>query len=192
MEQKDVYGNVWKGLRITTSITKHEVNRGMTIHQHYLMLPGVPVLCVLHSVTNGSGKVLPHYSFTDDNFFKPSPAVFPEGWVEIPGQGQYSLGKLEAQLSSKGLLRIGATSREDMLHVVNSDSNHRSSVYVNNKGICQGVEHQLSLLAGETVWTQPTFLILGPLALDPEDVRSLLKLSFAGSAGEKETSHADH
>ncbi|MNN99579.1 hypothetical protein D3C81_2192560 [compost metagenome] len=79
-----------------------------------------------------------------------------------------------------------------MLHVVNSDSNHRSSVYVNNKGICQGVEHQLSLLAGETVWTQPTFLILGPLALDPEDVRSLLKLSFAGSAGIKETSHADH
>ncbi len=191
-ERKDGYGNVWKGLRVTTSITKHEVNRGIVIHQHYLMLPGVPVLCVLHSVTNGSGEVLPHYSFADDNFFRPSPEVFTEGWVEVPGQGQFSLGKLEAQLQSKGLLRIGAASRQDMLQVVSSYPKQSSAVYVNNKGICQGVNYQLSLLNGETVWTQPTFLILGPIALDPEDVRGLLHLSFAGTADGKEKSHADH
>jgi ribosomal protein S18 acetylase RimI-like enzyme len=190
-ERTDVHGNVWKGLRMTTHIEKQETNRGITIDQHYLMLPGVPVLCVLHSVTNESGLVLPHYSLTDDNFFKPSP-IFSEGLMEIPGEGEFLLGKLEAQLHSKGLLRIGAVSRQDMLHVVNSYPNQSSSAYVNNKVFSHSVDHHLSLQNGETAWTQPTFLILGPIALNPEDVRDLLKLSFASPTDEKETSHADH
>ncbi|ASA22440.1 GNAT family N-acetyltransferase [Paenibacillus donghaensis] len=190
-ERKDEHGNVWKGICMTTHIKKHEANRGITINQHYLMLPGVPVLCVLHSVTNGSGVMLSHFSLNDDNFFRPSP-VFSEGVVEIPGEGQFLLGKLEAQLDSKGLLRIGALSRKDMLHVVNSYPNQSSSAYVNNKVFSHGVGHQLSLRNGETVWTQPTFLILGRIAVNSEDVRSFLKLTFASPAEEKETLHADH
>ncbi|MNL66134.1 hypothetical protein D3C87_1905520 [compost metagenome] len=79
-----------------------------------------------------------------------------------------------------------------MLQVVSSYPNQSSAVYVNNKGICQGVDYQLSLLNGETLWTQPTFLVLGPIALNPEDVRGLLNLSFANTADEKEALHADH
>lgn len=46
-EQMDVQGNVWKGLRITTSIEKQEKNRGIVVNQHYLMLPRRPcALCV--------------------------------------------------------------------------------------------------------------------------------------------------
>ncbi|MNP79299.1 hypothetical protein D3C76_1771040 [compost metagenome] len=52
--------------------------------------------------------------------------------------------------------------------------------------------HHLPLLNGETVWTQPTFLIVGEMDLNPEDVRGLLKLTFASSTDEKETSNADH
>lgn len=190
-ERMDVHGNVWKGLKMTTVIEKQEANRGITINQYYLMLPGVPVLCVLHSVTNDSGLVLPHYSLTDDNFFKPSP-VFSEGWIEIPGEGKFLLGKLEGQIHSKGLLRISAVSRQDMLHVVNSYPNQSSSAYVNNKVFNHGVHHHVPLLNGETVWSQPVYLILGRIALNPEDVHSLLKLTFAKTADEKENSHADH
>ncbi|WP_227011723.1 hypothetical protein [Paenibacillus lutimineralis] len=190
-ERVDVHGNVWKGLRMTTVIEKQEANRGITIDQHYLMLPGVPVLCVLHSVTNESGMVLPHYSLTDDNFIKPSP-VFSEGWMEIPGEGRFLLGKLEAQLHSKGLLRIGAISRHNMLHVVNNYDNQSSSAYVNNKVFSHGVNHHLSLLNGGIAETQPTFLILGRIDLNPEDVRDLQKLTFASPTDEKETLHADH
>lgn len=190
-ERMDVHGNVWKGLRMTTVIEKQEANRGITIDQHYLMLPGVPVLCVLHSVTNESGLVLPHYSLRDDNFFKPSP-VFSEGWMEIPGEGKFLLGKLEAELHFKGLLRIGAVSRQNMLHIVNSYHNQSSSAYVNNKVFSHDVNHHLSLLNGKTAWTQPTFLILGRIDLNSEDVRDLQKLTFTNPADEKEILHADH
>ncbi|WP_438351001.1 GNAT family N-acetyltransferase [Paenibacillus sp. FA6] len=190
-ERADMHGNIWKGLRMTTVIEKQEANRGITINQHYLMLPGVPVLCVLHSVTNESGVVLPHYSLSDDNFFKPSP-VFSEGWMEIPGEGKFLLGKLEVHLQSKGLLRIGALSRQNMLHVVNSYSNQNSSAYVNNKVFCHGVNHHLSLKNGETIWTQPTFLVLGRMTLNPEDVYDLLKLTFASPTDNKESTHADY
>ncbi|MGM1044991.1 MAG: GNAT family N-acetyltransferase [Bacillota bacterium] len=190
-ERIDVHGNVWKGLRITTSIEKQEANRGITINQHYLMLPGVPVLCVLHSVSNGSGLILPQYALSEDSYFKPSP-IFSEGWMELPEEGKFLLGKVEAHLESKGLLRIGADSRKDMLHIVNSYPNQRASSYVNNKVFTYGVNHHLPLLNGETAWTQPTFLILGENTLNLEDVRGLLKLTFACPTDEKENTNANY
>lgn len=190
-EQTDVQGNVWKGLRITTSIEKQEKNRGIVVNQHYLMLPGVPVLCVLHSVTNGSGMALPNYSLSEENYIKPS-SVFSEGWMKFSKEGKFLLGTVETYLEAKGLLRIGASSRKDMLHMVSNHPNQSASAYVNNKVFNHGVHHHLKLLNGETVWTQPSFLIMGELALNSEDVRSLLKLTFARPTDEKEISNADH
>ncbi|KTD87391.1 GNAT family N-acetyltransferase [Paenibacillus etheri] len=190
-EQKDVQGNVWRGLRITTSIEKQEKNRGIVVNQHYLMLPGVSVLCVLHSVTNDSGMTLPNYSLSEENYIKPSP-VYAEGWMEFSKEGKFLLGTVETYLEAKGLLRIGASSRKDMLHMVSSHPNQSASAYVNNKVFNHEVHHHLPLLNGETVWTQPSFLIMGELALNSEDVRSLLKLTFARPTDEKEILNADH
>lgn len=190
-EQIDVHGNLWKGVRLTTSIEKGEANRGITINQHYLMLPGVPVLCVLYSLTNESGLSLPQYLLSEDCCFLPSP-VFSEGWMELPQEGEFLLGKGEAQLETKGLLRVGTDSRKDMLHIVNNYPNQKGSAYMNNKVFTHGVDHRLTLLNGETVWTEPTFIILGELALNPEDVRGLLKLTFERPVDDKEISNADH
>lgn len=190
-EQMDVQGNVWRGLRITTSIEKQEKNRGIVVNQHYLMLPGVPVLCVLHSVTNDSGMTLPNYSLSEENYIKPSP-VYAEGWMEFSKEGKFLLGTVETYLEAKGLLRIGASSRKDMLHMVSSHPNQSASAYVNNKVFNHGVHHHLPLLNGGTVWTQPSFLVMGELALNSEDVRSLLKLTFARPTDEKEILNADH
>lgn len=183
VELTDDHGNAWKGLRLTTTIEKQEANRGITVHQHYLMLPGVPVLCVLHSVSNQSGMLLPHYSLYEEGFFKPSP-VFSESWLQLPGEGKYTFGKVEAELESKGLLRMGAVTRKNLLHLVNNHPNQRASSYVNNKVLTFGVGHHLSLHNGATAWTQPTFLILGENTLNQEDVHAIQKLTF--------TSHNDH
>ncbi|GIP19972.1 GNAT family N-acetyltransferase [Paenibacillus sp. J22TS3] len=190
-ERTDTYGNVWKGLRLTTRIEKQEANRGITVDQYYLMLPGVPVLCVLHSVTNESGRYLRDFSLMGENFLKPSP-VFTEGTIEVPGGGQYLAGKLETDVKSQGLLRIGAASRQNFLQIVNHAPNQSSSAYVNNKVICNEVYHHLSIKDGETAWTQPAFLILGRIALDSGDVRNLLKVAFDTNQGEKEANDADH
>jgi GNAT superfamily N-acetyltransferase len=190
-ERADVHGNVWKGLRITTSIEKQEANRGITINQYYLMLPGVPVLCVLHSVTNESGLALPHYSLSEESYFKPSTQLS-EGWMEFPEEGKFLLGKIEAQLDSKGIMRIGASSRKDMLHIVNRYPNQKGSTYVNNQVFNYGVNHHLTILNGETAWTQPSFLIMGEIPLNPEDVHGLLKLTFSSTNDSKEATNADY
>ncbi|WP_339320096.1 GNAT family N-acetyltransferase [Paenibacillus sp. FSL R10-2734] len=191
VERADVYGNVWKGLRITTSIEKQEANRGITINQHYLMLPGVPVLCVMHSVTNESGLTLPHYSLSEDSYFKPS-AQLSEGWMEFPEEGKFLLGTVEAHFDSKGIMRMGAASRKDLLHIVNSYPNQKGSAYVNNQVFNYGVNQHLTLLDGETAWTQPSFLIIGEIAFNPEDVYGLLKLSFNSTNDSKETTNANY
>ncbi|WP_019910282.1 GNAT family N-acetyltransferase [Paenibacillus sp. HW567] len=191
VKQVDHYGNVWKGLRLTTSIEKQEANRGITINQHYLMLPGVPVLCVLYSVTNKSGMVLPGYSLAGDSYFKPSP-VFSEGWMEFPEEGKFLLGKADAQIDLKEIMRIGASSRKDMLHIVKRSFNQRDLIYVDNKAFVTSVNHDFTLRNGATAWTQPVFLILGETALNQEDVRGLMKLTFANPTDDKENSNGDH
>lgn len=173
----DACGNVWTGLKLTTRIEKQEANRGIAVHQHYLMLPGVPVLCMLHAVTNESGLFHPEYSLVNRNFFRPSP-VFSEGWLEIPGKERFKLGITEAEIYPEGLLRIGAARRKDLLHVAHRHPQQSAWAYVNNKVFNQGVHHRFPLPNGKTVWTEPTFLIMGRLALSPEDVRGLMKLTF--------------
>ncbi|WP_150267431.1 GNAT family N-acetyltransferase [Paenibacillus tepidiphilus] len=195
VKKPDALGNVWEGLQITLAVENNEANKGITVHQHYLMLPGVPVLCVLHSVSNGSGKTLPHYSLLSDSYFRPSP-VFSEGWMELPKEGSYVLGTVEAEFEPVSILRTGAVSRKDMLHMVNSYPNQHASVYVNNQIFEHSIDHRLSIRDGETVWTQPSFLILGENRLNSEDVQSLLKLSFEhktdNTNDDKEPGHADH
>ncbi|WP_042162007.1 GNAT family N-acetyltransferase [Paenibacillus gorillae] len=181
VERTDAYGNVWKGIRLTTAIEKQEANRGIKIHQHYLMLPGVPVLCILHAVTNDSGVTLPHYSLSDEHFLQPAP-VFSEGWLELPGEERYLAGKLSAHLVTKGVLRIGGTSSRNKLHAVSSPYNHRQTAYVNNKVCSHEVNHHVTLKNGETAWTQPTFLILGNMDVSVDEVRDLLKLTFPSQA----------
>ncbi|WP_405153560.1 GNAT family N-acetyltransferase [Paenibacillus sp. FSL K6-0108] len=184
-EQKDQSGNVWKGVRLTTRIEKHEMNRGITIHQHYLMLPGVPVLCTLLAVTNESGLMLTNYSLAEERFFQPSP-VFAEGWIEQPGKDRFPLGKVDVGLPLQDILRTGSVSRKHMLHAVNRYPNQSAWAFANNQVTGQNVNHHLTLPNGETVWTEPTYLILGQIPLNSEDLHGLLQLNFATSKGEKE------
>lgn len=190
-EHKDQYGNVWKGIKLTTRIEKHEANRGITINQHYLMLPGVPVLCTLLAVTNESGLTLTNYSLAEERFLQPS-SVFAEGWIEQPGKDRFPLGKVDVGLPLDDLLRVGSVSRENMLHAVHRYPNQSAWAFANNQVTGLNVNHHLTLHQGETVWTEPTYLVLGPIPLSSADVHDLLKLNFVTSTDEKEASHADH
>jgi hypothetical protein len=89
-------------------------------------------------------------------------------------------------------MRIGASSRKDMLHIVNRYPNQKGSTYVNNQVFTYGVNHHLTILNGETAWTQPSFLIMGEIALNPEDVHGLLKLTFSSTNDSKEATNADY
>lgn len=191
VKRSDIHGNVWEGLQMTTSIEWQEAGRGMIVNQHYLMLPGVPVLCIMHSVTNGSGQLQPWYSLSEEGYFKPSPA-FADNWFDLPGEGKFLLGTVEAELETKGIMVMGAVNRKDMLHVVHSYPNQHASVYVNNKVFSHNIDHHYSIRDGETVWTQPTFLILGRIPVHLADVSDLLKLNFTSPTDEKEILNADH
>ncbi|GGH47301.1 hypothetical protein GCM10008014_10510 [Paenibacillus silvae] len=190
-EQKDQFGNVWKGMQITTRIDKHEANRGMTIHQHYLMLPGVPVLCTLLSVTNQSGLTRANYALTEAQFFKPSD-VYAEGWIEEPGQDRFPLGTVDIGLPLHHIFRTGSVSRTNMLHAVNRHPKPSAWAFANNVVTGHHVTHELTIKDGETVWTEPTYLVMGPIKLNKADVHDLLKLRFVTTTSEKEAHDAHH
>ncbi|MEO3944796.1 GNAT family N-acetyltransferase [Gorillibacterium sp. CAU 1737] len=173
----DSFGNIWTGLRLTTRIEKQEANRGITVNQYHLMLPGAPVLCTVMSVTNETGLYHAGFGFNMRNFFLPSP-VFDEAWVELPGHNRFEIGQVESELGLEGLARFGAKHRESMLHVVHAHPHQHGWVYMNNKLINQGLIHRLELADGETRWTKPSFVITGKKKLDAADAQALLNLNF--------------
>lgn len=79
-----------------------------------------------------------------------------------------------------------------MLHAVHRYPNQSAWGFANNQVTGLNVHHHLTLQQGETVWTEPTYLVLGQIPLSSADVHDLLKLNFAISTDEKEASHADH
>lgn len=191
-EREDAYGNLWKGLQITTVIEKQEANRGLSAVQYYLMLPGVPVLCTLHAVTNETGLLQPHYWHQAHNYFKPS-AVFSEAWVESPQEGRFILGKADANVKSEGILRMGSASRTNKLHIVNHYPNQsEAAIYFNNKVLSQYAGQSLCIPNGETAWGHPSFIILGKDTLQQEDIQGLLRLTFNNIEIKKESDNADH
>ncbi|WP_058304213.1 GNAT family N-acetyltransferase [Gorillibacterium timonense] len=174
----DDFGNEWTGLRLTTRIEKHEGNRGITVDQYQLMLPGAPVLCTLYSVTNGTGLYHPNFMLISRNFFRPSPE-FSEGWMEIPGENRFHMGQVEAEITLEGLLRIGAVNRSGLLHAVHHHQ-QRAWAYLNNKVLNHVLHHGMELPGGQTRWSQPSFLVMGEQELHQEEVQSLLRVTFNG------------
>lgn len=190
-KRTDAHGNVWEGLRLTVSIEKQDMHKGLAVNHEYLMLPGIPVVCMLHSVTNGTGLTLPRYSLTADGYFKTAD-VFEDGWIEYVKEGRFFQGQTEADLPTAGHLRLGASTRKNTLYAVSDSSADDAWAYVNNQIVSSGNKKGFPLLCGETFTMKPSFLVFGELKLQPRDMQALLNLTFAPETSREESENANH
>lgn len=142
-------------------------------------------------MTNQSGLTRANYALTEAQFFKPSD-VYAEGWIEEPGQDRFPLGTVDIGLSLHNIFRTGSVSRTNMLHAVNRHPNPSAWAFANNVVTGHSVTHELTIKDGETVWTEPTYLVIGPIKLNTTDVHDLLKLHFVTTTSEEETNDAHH
>ena len=55
-EATDNFGNAWKGIVATTTITDQDQYKGIVIKNYYLTLPGLPVLCHFYEAVNLTGQ----------------------------------------------------------------------------------------------------------------------------------------
>lgn len=173
----DTLGNEWNGVRITTSIEKHEANRGMTIEQYYLMLPGAPVLCKVNRAINQTGFGFSGFEMTDRNYFYPEEAK-KTGWMENAENGRYPMATNEIEIPLNGFLRYGNEVNPQLLHIVHAEPSTYGWSYTNNRMTNQGLMQWLHLPAGEATWGKPVFYLFGEQSFNKKELESLLAIRF--------------
>lgn len=173
----DTLGNAWNGVRLITPIEKHEGNRGMTIEQYFLMLPGAPVLCKINRAINQTGFGYTGFEITDRNYFYPEEAK-KTGWMENAENGRYPMATNEIEIPMNGFLRYGNEVNPQLLHIVHAEPSTYSWSYTNNRMTNQGLMQWLHLPGGEATWGKPVFYLFGEQTLSKKELASLLAIRF--------------
>lgn len=185
VRMEDTCGNRWSGIRLTVSIEQHEHNRGLSVDQYYLMLPGAPVLAKVNRIVNRTGQGFPKFHVEDCSFLLPG-GPFDTGWSENDSGLPYRLGSNEAEWKVSGLGFLGSVEHDDLLHTAFGQEGTGGYTYYNNKIFIQGVSHNLFLRHDEEKWTKPVFYILGDERLVPDELRALVQLRFVPGSKEEE------
>lgn len=67
---EDQHGNEWSGIAIETSVSSHGEFKGLEYTQYFLMLPGVPVVCVVTKISQSTGKFLKNHQWLTGCYIK--------------------------------------------------------------------------------------------------------------------------
>lgn len=174
----DSCGNDWSGIRLCLVVGQHERNRGLTVDQYYLMLPGAPVLAKVNRIANRTGLGHPKLQIFDRNFFRPG-AALDTGWTENTGGLRFRLGSNEEEWKVMGHFCLGSVEHEELLQAAFDPEGASGFAYFNNQILTQGTVHNVHLSDGEVKWTKPAFYILGQERLLPAELAALTRLRFA-------------
>lgn len=182
----DTLGNVWSGMRLTMQVEQHEGNRGLTVEQYYLLLPGAPVLAKVNRISNRTGLSHSRFMIMDRGFWKPGTAGHHTGWMEIPEGIRYRMGTNEDEIAVRGRLRFGSDLHAEAVHIAFDPSAATGFAYTNNLLFTQGVAHHPALPDGACQWTKPVFHIFGNHLFAPAELASLSRLRFEFDGNKEE------
>lgn len=161
----DSKGNQWSGIRMSISITHNEKYKGLILHQHFLLLPGVPVVCHVIMIEQLTGAHLPPLRVITSSFFKASDEL-KNSRVHLSGmQGEpvvYKAGKVQYGIkNSSGTAHYGSSEHTERLTLVTHPELSYCEALVNTHAMASTVIEELSIRSGEKEFTKPQFYILG-------------------------------
>jgi GNAT superfamily N-acetyltransferase len=181
----DSKGNQWKGIKLSTSIEKNEDYKGLVFHQYYLTLPGTPVLCHVSEVQQETGKLFNHKEWLTAGFFKPGVAMH-DNWVNFQNQaGKWTkivAGKDENDFRIERNSIIGCRDRKEQLHVISSAKSTIQEAYINKEILFIAGEEKLTIPAGKTKFTTPTFYLFTNETIPNNAQQDLKEITFGGGA----------
>ncbi|KAI7252190.1 hypothetical protein KC345_g11505, partial [Hortaea werneckii] len=109
-ELTDNKGNLWSGIRMSVTFRKNAKYRGLTLHQYFLLLPGVPVLASTIHVEQNTG--VPQYPLTLET------STFYRAASELKDSRGYLKNSSGEELVYKaGRVQLGVKSENGMIHI---------------------------------------------------------------------------
>lgn len=183
VEKVDSCGNRWKGIRVNMTIKDVPEYRGLTISHHYLLLPGVPVLCYTTELVQNTGTLLNEASFLTELFVKPDDTDIRRTWFatkDLKGKLiRYKSGLIANDIMTTTPLLFGGEGREEKLYVYQS-RNPIAGVGSNNKDTNFAfLYHQVTAEQGRSLYLPPIFFIFTDEYIPEEMLNDLENLRFS-------------
>ncbi|WCF06553.1 GNAT family N-acetyltransferase [Paenibacillus thiaminolyticus] len=179
--RRDRFGNEWQGLKLTLDIRQHDTYKGLKLHQYFLMMSRVPVLCAFSEIEQETGLSLDPLVLDTSMFIQPGDSLDGLRVSVKDHDGSDRIvrpGKGELELPEARHLVFASDNREQQLHVMMDASERHPLVYANNE-ICQ-VEYnrERHIPNGTCVRTEPLFLLFSPDRIEFEALASLQQIRF--------------
>lgn len=181
-ELTDDKGNRWSGIRVSVTIQKNEQYRGLTLHQYFMLLPGVPVLACTVQVEQNSGRPLYPLNLETSTFYKAASEIRQGRFYVKNSSGEqvvYKAGGVQTGARiDKGLLQLGGRERKERLTLAVPPEHLSASLMVNADAILTYTEEYLHLQDGEERFSKPQFYLISDLQIPEQAYADLLAVRF--------------
>jgi ribosomal protein S18 acetylase RimI-like enzyme/cytochrome c oxidase assembly protein Cox11 len=181
VEKTDTFGNLWKGIQITTEIEKFDLFKGVTVRQYYLTMPNLPLMVIFIEVSNNSGFLkqfgyLPGDTFLnfDGDLKNLEAKTVEKDRVNIFRSGY---GSIASEINANLFVNTNKT-RSEKYHYYNATP--KSKGYYHTDDLCLincFIEHR-KIKNGETKIFPPKFIIFSELELTEENLADLQNVRF--------------
>ncbi|QRG69001.1 GNAT family N-acetyltransferase [Brevibacillus choshinensis] len=173
--------NAWQGIKLTYHVKKQEKLRGLTCHQYYLLLPGVPVLCHTSEIVQNTGTYFADTSWSTDIFLQtedPQEHV----WLKTVGadgeQLSYTLAQGELSIVESSDYIVGAASRKEQLQILTDLDTADLGVYANKEVAVASVVRNLHLPNNSATFTPPLFFLFADKTIPADALSALRAIRF--------------
>ncbi|MGG1658009.1 N-acetyltransferase family protein [Brevibacillus sp. NRS-1366] len=192
VELQDNKQNVWQGIKLSYHVKKQEKYRGLTCHQYYLLLPGVPVLCHTVEIVQNTGTYFAGKSFTTDIFLQTEDAD-EAVWLKTAGtfgeELTYKLAQGELFVIEDSDYVVGRASRKDQMQIVTDLDTAELHAYSNKEVAVASVVRELNLPNNSTTFTPPVFFLFADKMIPSDSLSALRAIRFHSQGGLPDENH---
>ncbi|KQL48394.1 acetyltransferase [Brevibacillus choshinensis] len=192
VELVDSRQNVWQGIKLSYDVKKQEKYRGLTCHQYYLLLPGVPILCHTVEISQNTGTYFADKSWSTDIFLHSGDAD-EEVWLKTVGANgeelSYKLAQGELSVLEASDYLVGSASRKDQMQIVTDLDTADLQVYSNKEVAVASVVRELNLPSNSVTFTPPVFFLFADRMIPSDSLSALRAIRFANQRGLPDENH---
>ncbi|MGG0823283.1 GNAT family N-acetyltransferase [Paenibacillus turicensis] len=177
----DNKGNVWSGIKMTISIEKNEIYKGLIYHQYFLLLPGVPVLATVVEVDQQTNTSYHPLSMSTWSFFKTAEELTHSRVSYQNEQGdkiQFKVGTADIEFTFDDVIHYHSTERGQKLTLVSNPNKGNCYSYIDNQVISSITIQTHQAKHGAHFLTNPQFYVLNELEASKAAYADLLNLTF--------------
>ncbi|AIQ41542.1 GNAT family N-acetyltransferase [Paenibacillus sp. FSL R5-0912] len=181
-ELTDNKGNRWSGIRMSVTIKQNDKYKGLTLHQYFMLLPGVPVLAsTVHIEQNTGTPLYPLELDTSSHYRAAADLKDSRGYLKNSSGEEivYKAGRVQLGVrSTNGILQVGSTERKQRLTLVTAKDLTSTAFMANTHAALSYAIDPLYLQDGEERFSKPQFYLISDLKVPEQAYADLLTIRF--------------